>query len=209
MADKKGKRKRGRDSCTPEEDEASPAEAPDEEWEETAATACVSLRFARHFFYTFSEENLSVMPAKKSKGEGKMRSREPTRERELAEIPPAVQVASRRRTLDDVVEVECTRRAPGVERSIVAAYEDRMVGDRRRYWSVLLIRYPSCRITCLGRSRAEHPSSFAQTGIACTIAARVPRCSPCRWRSRGHLSGRLEPCQSHRCVRLVLCTLTV
>jgi hypothetical protein len=91
MANKKGRRKRGRDSCTPEEDEASPAEAPDEEWE-TAATARVSLRFARHFFYTFSEENLSVMPAKKSKGEGKTRSREPTRERALAEIPPAVRV---------------------------------------------------------------------------------------------------------------------
>ena len=92
MVNKKGKRKRGRDSCTPEEDEASPAEAPDEEWEETAATACFSLRFARHFFYTFSEENLSVMPAKESKGEGKTRSREPTRERALAEIPPAVRV---------------------------------------------------------------------------------------------------------------------
>ena len=90
MANKKGKRKRGCNSCTPEEDEASPAEAPDEEWEETAATACFSLRFARHFFYTFSEENLSVMPAKESKGEGKTRSREPTRERALAEIPPAV-----------------------------------------------------------------------------------------------------------------------
>jgi hypothetical protein len=31
MANKKGKRKRGRNSCTPEEDEASLAEAPDEE----------------------------------------------------------------------------------------------------------------------------------------------------------------------------------
>jgi hypothetical protein len=83
---------RRRDSCTLEEDEASPAEAPDEEYEETAATACFSLTFARHFFYTFSKENLSVMPAKESKGEGKTRLREPTRERALAEILPVVRV---------------------------------------------------------------------------------------------------------------------